>query len=448
VVDIALGAAPVGFRDDEQYLFSVGRTHTGNCTIYFSVIVSILMAFDRRETAILLIGDFLILVASLWAALLLRNLAIPSFGYFEQNLIPFLPVFLLSLFVFYIAGLYEKQTRPIRSVMGIRILGAQAVTAAIAAILFFILPLSIAPKTILVLYLVVSVISESAWRFHRMNHEMKEGERVPVILVGAGPAADELYEEVNNNNKYMIRFVGRVDKKNPVPGPIPTMNAASLYEEIFDRVPLEMLSSDEMLAALSKNRVFYDRSKRAFDIILALVLVLAAVPFVVIAAFALYLESGAPFMRPKRIGKDGSIIRLLKLRSMLFDDNGDPELQKKNRVTTIGRFLRKTRIDELPQLWNVLTGDLSFIGPRPEFPKIAEVYEHEIPQYRIRHLVAPGLSGWAQIHDYDAPRGGADVARTRRKLSFDLYYLKHRSFGLDLAIAIKTLRTLASFSGS
>ncbi|MDO8593475.1 MAG: sugar transferase [bacterium] len=406
------------------------------------------MAFNRRETALLLIGDFFILVASLWGALLLRNLSIPSFSYFETNLVPFLPIFALSLVIFYISGLYEKQTRPIRSVMGIRILGAQATTAAIAAILFFVLPLSIAPKTILFLYLVVSVVAESAWRFYRMNVETAESERTSVLLVGTGSAADELYDEVNNNNKYTIRFVGRINKKNPVPGSMPMMDVVPLYEEIFDRVPLDMLSSYEMLTTLSKNRVLYDRSKRAFDIVLALVLVPVAVPFTAIAAIVLYLESGAPFMRPKRIGKNGRIIRLLKLRSMLFDDNGDPELQKKNRVTAVGRILRKTRIDELPQLWNVLTGDLSFIGPRPEFPKIAEVYEREVSQYKMRHLISPGLSGWAQIHDYDAPRGGADVERTKKKVSYDLFYLKHRSFGLDLAIALKTLRALVSFSGT
>lgn len=406
------------------------------------------MAFDRRETAVLLIGDFLVLVASLWAALFLRNLAIPPLGYLVANFLPFLPVFLLSLVIFYIAGLYEKQTRPIRRSMGMRIFGAQVATVAIAAILFFVLPLSIAPKTILVLYLIVSVVAEASWRFYRMNVEIAEGDRVSVILVGSGPAADELFDEVNGNNKYMIRFVGRTDKKSPATGPVPEMDIISLYEEIFDRVPLDVLNSNELLATLPQQRVLYDRSKRAFDIILALVLAFIAVPFVGIAALALTLESGAPFIRPKRIGKDGRIIRLWKLRSMLFDDNGDPELQKKNRVTTVGRILRKTRTDELPQLWNVLAGDLSFIGPRPELPKIAEVYEREIPQYQMRHLVTPGLSGWAQIHDYDAPRGGADVARTRRKLSLDLYYLKHRSFGLDLAIAAKTLRALLSFSGT
>jgi len=407
------------------------------------------MAFDRRETAILLLGDFLILIASLWVALFLRNLTIPSLGYFETNLVPFLPMFLISLAVFYIAGLYEKQTRPIRRVMGVRIFGAQGATVMIAAILFFILPLSIAPKTILVLYLIVSVIAESVWRFYRMNKEVAEGNRVPVILVGSGPAALELYDEVNNNNKYMIRFVGHVEKKGSASNDaIPEMEFAPLYEEIFDRVPLEQLDATQLLESLPKHRVLYDFAKRFFDVALAVIGTMVAIPFVAVAATMLTLNGGMPFITNKRIGKGGRIFRIIKLRSMLLNDHGDPELQKKNRVTALGRFLRKTRIDELPQLWNVLVGDLSFIGPRPELPKIAEVYEREIPQYHMRHLIAPGLSGWAQIHDYDAPRGGADVVRTRRKLSFDLYYLKHRSFGVDLAIAVKTFRALLSFSGT
>jgi len=406
------------------------------------------MAFNRRETAILLIGDFFILVASLWAALLLRNLAVPSMSYFEANLVPFLPVFLLSLVIFYIAGLYEKQTRPVRSIMGTRIFGAQAATVAIAAMLFFIMPLPIAPKTILVLYLIVSVVAESAWRFYHMNREIASGKRAPVVLIGSGPEATELYDEVNGSNKYLIRFVGRIDTKSQSVGAVPEMKLAPLYEEIFDRVPLEHLDARQLLQSLPIHRALYDINKRVFDIILAAILSVILIPFIAVAAIILSIEGGKPFIRPERIGKNERIIRLIKLRTMLFNDNGDPELQKRNRVTAFGRILRKSRIDELPQLWNVLIGELSFIGPRPEFPKIADVYEREVPQYQMRHLIAPGLSGWAQIHDYDAPRGGADVERTKKKVSYDLYYLKHRSFGLDLAIALKTLRALASFSGT
>jgi len=445
------------------------------------------MAFDRRETTILLLGDFVILVASLWVALLLRNLSLPHLGYFETNLVPFLPIFLLSLVIFYIAGLYEKQTRPIRRVMGPRILGAQAATVALAAIIFFVLPLNIAPKTILIIYLVVSVAAESAWRFYRMNREIEEGKRSPALLIGSGSAAQEIYDEVNGNDRYRIRFVNHLQtsglSKGAVAGAIVAdmrsgvqnvvidtndaavvsdlpalydlmadgvvfMELTSFYEEIFDRVCLQRLDTGTLLDSLPIHRALYDIAKRFFDIVLALISIVVALPFIGIAALLLSLSGGAPFIRHERIGKGGRTFRILKLRSMLFNDHGDPELQKKNRVTALGRLLRKTRIDELPQLWNILIGDLSFIGPRPELPKIAEVYEREIPQYRMRHLITPGLSGWAQINDADPPRGSADVVRTLRKLSFDLYYLKHRSFGLDLAIAIKTLRTLLAFSGT
>ncbi|MDB5244328.1 MAG: hypothetical protein JWN18_198 [Parcubacteria group bacterium] len=445
------------------------------------------MTFDRRETAILLIGDFLILAASLWVALLLRNLAIPGIGYFQSNLVPFLPMFLLSLGVFYIAGLYEKLTRPIRRVMGVRVAGAQGATVAIAAILFFILPLSIAPKTILILYLVVSVLAETAWRFYRMNYEIKTESRTPAVLIGSGGAVLELFEEVRENNRYLMHFARMIDTRtvteetlvteigsafesgirvividahDPVVARIASqlydltmtgftvVEFASLYEEIFDRVPLDHVDAPSVLNAVSNDRALYDLAKRIFDFTLAALVSLVAIPFVAIAALVLFVDGGTPFIHSERIGRGNQKIRLVKLRTMLFFDAGDPEKQKQNRVTSFGSLLRKTRIDELPQLWNVLKGELSFIGPRPELPMIAAVYEKEIPHYRLRHLIAPGLSGWAQIHDYDAPRGGADVPRTRRKLSFDLYYLKHRSFGVDLTIAAKSVRAILSLSGT
>jgi len=220
----------------------------------------------------------------------------------------------------------------------------------------------------------------------------------------------------------------------------------NFFEGVFDRVPLEHVDHAWLLERLPRAHSAYQVAKRTFDILLALIGLVIAAPFVLIAAILL-TPSGAPFIRNERVGKNERKFTLYKLRTMLFNDRGDPELRAKNRVTALGSFLRKTRIDELPQLWNILIGDISFIGPRPELPSIAAVYEKEIPYYRARHLIAPGLSGWAQIRDYDAPKGGADVERTRTKLSYDLFYLKHRSFGLDLAITAKTLRALASFSG-
>lgn len=445
------------------------------------------MAFNRRETAILVLGDFLILVASLWLALLLRNLSLPSFSYFEANLLPFIPMFVLSLVVFYIAGLYEKLTRPIRRVMGVRIAGAQGATVAIEAILFFVFPLSIAPKTILLLYLVVSVVAVSGWRFYRMNHEIKTESRTQALLVGSGAAVEELVEEVSHNDRYLMRFARVLDTKHlshallveeignalqqgvrvlvldthdsavsPIVPELYDLTAkgvvvldfAALYEEIFDRVPLEHVDALQLLEAASQQRGLYAVAKRLFDIILAIFVSGVAIPFIAVAAAILLIDGGKPFIYPERIGRGNRPIRLIKLRTMLFFDAGDPEKQKQNRITRFGALLRKTRIDELPQLWNILKGELSFIGPRPELPALAQVYEREIPHYRLRHLIAPGLSGWAQIHDYDAPRREVDIARTRRKLSFDLYYLRHRSFGVDLAIAAKSLRAIIALSGT
>lgn len=115
--------------------------------------------------------------------------------------------------------------------------------------------------------------------------------------------------------------------------------------------------------------------------------------------------------------------------------------------TRIGAFLRKSRIDELPQLINVLKGDLSFIGPRPEMPALAKVYAEKIPFYSTRHFIKPGLSGWAQINETDAPRGGIDLERTSTKLSYDLFYLKRHSLLLDLQTALRTITTLVERSG-
>lgn len=442
---------------------------------------------DRRETAVLVVGDFLVLVLSLWLALLVRNLEVPDARYFESNFWPFLPMFMLSLAVFYVAGLYEKQTRPIRRVMGVRILGAQVTTVAAAAILFFVLPLAIAPKTILVLYLGLSVVLESVWRFRRLRRELAPSERLQALLVGADRAADELYEEVHENAQYRITFTERLD---PAPmrdeeivravvaavergvrivvldltdqrlaRSIPTnhdvlsrgvalLDVTALYEELFDRVPLEHVDPARLVDSLSRQRTVYDTTKRLLDVAFALVGLIIAAPLVSVSVAVLYFSGGTPFITQERIGKNGARIRLYKLRTRLFDDKGDPELHAKNRPTLFGTFLRKTRIDELPQLWNILRGELSFIGPRPEIADIVAVYEREIPHYQLRHLIVPGLSGWAQIHDYDAPRGPADVVRTRRKVSFDLYYLQHRSLGVDLVVMLKSVRALLAFSGT
>jgi len=199
----------------------------------------------------------------------------------------------------------------------------------------------------------------------------------------------------------------------------------------------------------SQPKRVYNILKRWMDVLVSLALgcvSLIVYPFVVLA---IRMESkGSPFSHQTRVGQNNKPVTLLKFRTMLFDDNGKwNEEGKENEVTKVGSFLRKTRIDELPQLWNVLKGDVSLVGPRPEFSEPVEHYNTEIPYYNVRHLIKPGLSGWAQMYHDNDPHHGTDVVETANKLSYDLYYLKNRSFLLDLKIAIKTLKTLVSIKG-
>jgi lipopolysaccharide/colanic/teichoic acid biosynthesis glycosyltransferase len=434
----------------------------------------------------LLMGDVLFLVFSLWLALFFRNLSVPSPSYFFSHIKAFILIYSVSLLIFYVGGLYEKKTRLIKSVLGARILGAQVANAVIAAVFFFILPLTITPKTILVLYLIFSVVLVSSWRLF-IAPKLSFMQREKSLLIGTGTLTSDIYKEIQSNPKYYITFMEVIDTKNLVPGTlakkieeyvhcgvrsvvldttdpvvmkdidslyqtiltgISYVDIHSFYEELYDKVALTHVSSAWLLASLPKKNNFYSFAKRAFDIIGAGVGTVLVAPILCILAFILLCTGGKPFIYHTRIGKGGRHFNIIKLRSMLLNDHGDPELQKKNKVTQIGKVLRKSRLDELPQLLNILSGELSFIGPRPELPSIARVYEKEIPFYNVRHMVTPGLSGWAQLYQYDAPRGGADVERTRQKLSYDLYYVKHRSFGLDMSIALKTLRALSALSGT
>jgi lipopolysaccharide/colanic/teichoic acid biosynthesis glycosyltransferase len=445
------------------------------------------MPFARRETALLVFGDALLLIASLWLALVLRSFDVPTGGYFLEHLRAFIVVYGISFLIFFIAGLYEPQTRLVKRILGVRILGAQATNTAIAAVLFFLLPFEIAPKTVLLLYLVISVILISAWRFFIVPY-LSIAETKPAVLIGEGDAYEEVLAALKGNSKYYVRFVDSIRPSTLMEGDLKPMleqhvnagirvvvldtrNAvvrkelpslydamlegvtfvefSTFYEGLTDRVPLAHIDHAWLLEHLRRQNRIYAVAKRVIDIAGALIGIILSAPFIVIGILGVLLSGpGKIFVVHVRVGRDNKVFRLYKLRSMLFDDHGDAELHKKNRVTVFGKFLRKSRIDELPQLWNILIGDLSFIGPRPEFPTSAAIYETEIPYYAVRHLVTPGLSGWAQIYDHDAPRGGADVARTARKLSYDIYYMKHRSFGLDMAIALKTLRALASLSGT
>lgn len=223
---------------------------------------------------------------------------------------------------------------------------------------------------------------------------------------------------VNDFSTFMERETGRVD--------LDTLN------------PSWLIFSD----GFSSGRALSSVAKRLFDVAASLLLLVLAFPVIALFALLVKLDSRGPaFFRQQRIGLYGQPFTLLKLRSMRLDaEAGGAQWASKNdpRITRIGRLIRKLRIDELPQVWTVLKGQMSFVGPRPEVPKFVEDLEDKLPYYAERHMVKPGITGWAQInYPY-----GASIEDARHKLEYDLYYAKNYTPFLDLLILLQTLRVV------
>ncbi len=445
-------------------------------------------SLSKKEAAFLYSGDIFTFFLSLWMALFIRFSEIPSWQRFDLHLKPFSILFLVWILVFFIAGLYEKHTLLLKSKLPNIIFNAQIVNSIFAVVFFYSVPFfGITPKTILFIYLLVSFAFLLTWRLNShlfLGHKSRES----ALLIGSGSEMKELLHEVNDNNFYDIHFISSVDVENIssfdiqediikqvyandvkiividfshenvatllphlynlIFSKVRFIDSHKIYEEIFDRIPLSLVTYSWFLENISVSPKFtYDVLKRLMDIVLAVVLgvfSLIVYPFVYIAIKT--NDGGKIFISQERVGRDGKAFNLYKFRTYMYADS-DINGRIENKVTKVGSFLRKSRIDELPQLWNVLVGDISLIGPRPELPSGVLIYDKEVPYYNIRHLIKPGLSGWAQIHQENHPHHGAEVNLTKEKLTYDIYYIKNRSFWLDIKIALQTLKEVISRSG-
>lgn len=218
------------------------------------------------------------------------------------------------------------------------------------------------------------------------------------------------------------------------------------YEHALHRVPVA--SPSWFTGVLDMERANYSaRKKRVFDVVAASVALLVFLPLFLLICVALKMSRGPVFYRQARSGEGGEQFQVVKFRTMVQDaEAGKPvwAAQDDPRVTKIGRILRNTRLDELPQFWNVLRGEMSVVGPRPERPEFFALLQREVPAWSRRLLLKPGITGWAQIH-----RGYTnDVSGATDKLSYDLYYLKHRSLSFDLLILVATFRLLITGHGA
>lgn len=441
----------------------------------------------RPRTFVLFAGDIFFFVFALWLSLYLRAFEIPSRELFLQHLAPFSLLFVVWVIVFFIAGLYESRSIILeRRALSATLLTTQVINVAIAALFFFFVPIfGIAPKTVLLIYLVVSFLLVLCWRAALFPVFLQRTENA--IVVGEGTEIDALVEALGHARRAPARIVSvltpgptlarEVDtaikaqhirvviadwSDQRVAGIFPELynylsagvrffDAIELYEDVFGRIALSRIDDRWIARNVSRYaHTLYDTFKRVGDLCIALPAAIVSLVLYPVIATAILLDSGRPiFIMQERVGEDDKLMRMYKFRSMSGNDEGKygADGTTKFMVTRVGKFLRVTRLDELPQLWSIVRGDLAFVGPRPELPSLVSVYEKEIPYYGVRHLIKPGLSGWAQLYGQHAHHG-VGVDETRDKFSCDLYYIKHRSLVLDVVIAMKTIKKLLTRSGA
>jgi len=391
-------------------------------------------------------------------------------------------------------GLYDKMTMKIYHELNQRILTGQILSSILGAIIFYTVPLfSIAPKTILIIYIFISSLLIFVWR-KNVGIIFKSNAKNKILLVAEGKELSELKEEIAQNKILNVSKVDCLDLsaedglnlyakikskieeedfnmlavnmhhphiKNSISlfyelllEKVEVVNFADLYEEIFQKIPLENIDAGWFFnnLYLKKGR-FYENAKRALDLLLAIPAFLISLLFYPFVWLGLKIQDrGRLFYISERIGKNNQPFKIYKFRTMTDLKNTEIDSTSKNeikRVTQFGSFLRKTRIDELPQLINIIKGDLSLIGPRPEVPPLVAEYSKQISFYGIRHTVTPGLSGYAQIYQErkSIPKFGIATDATKEKLSYDVYYLKHRSLLMDMSLILRTIRNILSKSG-
>ena len=382
----------------------------------------------------------------------------------------------------------------------VRLVLAVGATAVILAVLYWWFPRwMIGPGVILIAgVLVLSLVP--SWRLTFAWLTSRIAPRKRVLFVGASPAALELAHEFSNRRHELgVEIAGFADS-NPerfgrtllgrvVGGleDLPTMirntgadrvvvslsdargklsmdqlldirlrtgvafeDLASAYEKYTGKVTLETLRPSWFIfsSGLEKGRLLL-HGKRALDVLLALLVLVITAPFLLAAAALVRLTSpGGALYRQERVGLNGRLFTIYKLRTMRADAEAvtGPVWSTLNdpRITPVGRVMRQTRLDELPQLWNVLRGDMSFVGPRPERPQFVDQLTATIPFFNQRHVLKPGITGWAQIrHSY-----AASVEDAVEKLQYDLYYIKNQSIWLDLLILVETVKTVVRQRGA
>jgi exopolysaccharide biosynthesis polyprenyl glycosylphosphotransferase len=445
---------------------------------------------------LLVLGDFSALEGALALSLLLRYGKL-SEAIWTLHAIPFLLVIAAWLIGLYVTGLYDL-SRAKTTLPNFRtFLEGMVVNLLVAVAFFYLIPVfGIEPRTILFLFFAISLFLIYAWRLAFNRFIAKNLFKTRLCYVGPADEAAAFRDLVATNTLGFelvavvatsprkvieqdgIRWSDAIDTlpefiiRERIDGVVLGHHAdeleslkEALYRALYTSVALidrrdleETLTGRVPVAAVDKSwflrhlreseKAWFETVKRGLDILLSVPFGALTIAVTPIVAAAVKLSSPGPvFYTQERVGKNGKMFRIVKFRTMKKDAESEgAQFSKKgdSRVTTVGRFLRAARIDELPQIWNVLRGDMSFVGPRPERPEFVAQLTERMPYYALRHLTRPGLTGWAQIkYEY-----ASSLDDNLVKLQYDLYYVKHRSLLLDLAIMLKTIDTILRRKGT
>jgi len=441
-----------------------------------------------RYGFLLLLGDILLTLAATQISSLIRFET--GFNVFAEHTGATVFTILIYLISLYILDLYDLSHLSLFEISS-RIFGAVILASVFSTLVFYTLPHWRFGRGIFLLQLAFSWTGYLAWRLALKNSVFRRAVRQPVIVIGAGETSRDVVDVLENSEiSFQVlgflddvpcaptpafskcRMLGTLDQLESVladhpdalvilakpehrdPGLIQQMLHAKMrgmeviditvfYEQIAGRIPVDYLREEWLLCAegfrLVSKRIT-QKIKRITDVALASLLMVLTAPLWALTIPAIVVESRGPvFYRQKRVGWKGKVFEILKFRSMVADAEsvGRPVWASEDdpRVTRVGRVIRSLRIDELPQIINILKGDMSLIGPRPERPEFVADLERQIPYYGLRHSVPPGITGWAQVnYPY-----GASIEDTVRKLEYDLYYIKNMSFFLDLKICLLTV---------
>jgi len=446
------------------------------------------------KTVFLLTTELLLTVAGLLLATAIRILSLSEWWDFitlPENLARFGLVVVVCGLALYYCDVYDLRASNRRAVLFVSLMQALGLACVVLAILYYVEPnlaigrsvALLATPMILILILGWRVLQESLaslanrerllimgtagsgialakeicsrddLNFKVVGFLDEKGENIGKSLVNPGiigAAAD--VEAVARREKVGRIVISLADRRGTMPvrellhlrmAGIPVEDAHTLYERITGRILLERLSPSWLILSDGfRKSAFVLTTKRLMDIVISLIALVVGFPILVATALAIFLEDGRPILfRQRRVGLNGNEFTMMKFRSMHKDaDKGGAKwaADGDSRITRVGKFIRKCRIDEIPQFWNVLRGEMSLVGPRPEQPYFCTLLEDKIPYFGLRHTARPGITGWAQIkYQY-----GASIDEAKNKLELDLFYIKHLSIMLDLAIIFETAKVM------